>query len=365
MSLIKFFSLSVSLSEYYFSSDNLIGDFYVRHKMDEQGFVPITLVASFNRIQALSSDVDFIIEAVKDSPSVEIVDNFRVRPRVDPLQWPMREKEPMYKTNVPVGATPVLVAAPLASIPPPPMPKKVRTAPPAAKTMSATAAPFVSTIQATPNASSDSGEGDHSASGFGKSSDDNKAAPAEVSAAVANSEESTETNNNKEDNDSNLWKEVKRRSKQSKEAAGSHDSNSGGLKLAGQAIQAAAAATTTHNSKEPQVSGGGGANKKSAETTTAKAPTTQKSSSTSAKEELDFQFDEELDLPVSSRVNNFSEYHSDDDSDYELPDRDINKILIVTQVPAHRAPKVRIAITTDKSHNLILPQMIQSSIYLP
>lgn len=113
------------------------------------------------------------------------------------------------------------------------------------------------------------------------------------------------------------------------------------------------------------MSGGGGANKKSAETTTAKAPTTQKSSSTSAKEELDFQFDEELDLPVSSRVNNFSEYHSDDDSDYELPDRDINKILIVTQVPAHRAPKVRIANTTDKSHNLILPQMIQSSIYLP
>lgn len=318
----------------------------MRHKMDEQGFVPITLVASFNRIQGLSSDVDFIIEAVKDSPAVEIVDNFRVRPRVDPLQWPMREKEPMYKTNVPVGATPVLVAAPLASIPPPPMPKKVRTAP--AKTMSATAAPFVSTIQTTTTAaaggaSSDAAQADHSASGFGKSNDE-KAAPVDV--VAENGEELAESqgNKNKEDNDSNLWKEVKRRSKQSKEAAGSHDSNSGGLKLAGQAIQAAAAAatTTTQSSNEqPQGSGGGGggADKKSSEKA---AATTQKSSSTSAKEELDFQFDEELDLPVSSRVNNFSEYHSDDDSDYELPDRDINKILIVTQVPAHRAPKVRI-----------------------
>lgn len=51
------------------------------------------------------------------------------------------------------------------------------------------------------------------------------------------------------------------------------------------------------------------------------------------KEELDFQFDEELETEISrsgGRLNNFSEL-SEDESDFELSDRDINKILIVTQ----------------------------------
>lgn len=56
------------------------------------------------------------------------------------------------------------------------------------------------------------------------------------------------------------------------------------------------------------------------------------------KEDLDFQFDEELEMPIVGRVNNFTDNWSDDESDYELSDRDINKILIVTQV-RHRAPK--------------------------
>lgn len=58
------------------------------------------------------------------------------------------------------------------------------------------------------------------------------------------------------------------------------------------------------------------------------------------KEELDFQFDEELmdPIPATGRVNNFTEHYSDDDeSDYEFADRDINKLLIVSQV--HRVPK--------------------------
>lgn len=43
-------------------------------------------------------------------------------------------------------------------------------------------------------------------------------------------------------------------------------------------------------------------------------------------------------IPASGRVNNFTDHYSDDDeSDYEFADRDINKLLIVSQV--HRAPK--------------------------
>jgi la-related protein 1 len=51
------------------------------------------------------------------------------------------------------------------------------------------------------------------------------------------------------------------------------------------------------------------------------------------KEELDFQFDEELESAISlsgGRLNQFSEL-SEDESEWEVSDIDINKILIVTQ----------------------------------
>lgn len=57
------------------------------------------------------------------------------------------------------------------------------------------------------------------------------------------------------------------------------------------------------------------------------------------KEELDFQFDEEIDIPHGGgRANHFTDNWSDDEgSDFELSDKDINKLLIVTQVK--RPPK--------------------------
>lgn len=50
-------------------------------------------------------------------------------------------------------------------------------------------------------------------------------------------------------------------------------------------------------------------------------------------EELDFMFDEEMEQ-IEGRKNAFTDW-SDDDSDYEIDDRDVNKILIVTQTPPH------------------------------
>lgn len=53
------------------------------------------------------------------------------------------------------------------------------------------------------------------------------------------------------------------------------------------------------------------------------------------REELDFQFDEEtMDIPAAKQ-NRFSE-KVDDESDYELSDGEINKILIITP---HRPKK--------------------------
>ncbi|RWW07611.1 hypothetical protein BHE74_00037627 [Ensete ventricosum] len=37
--------------DYYFSSDNLCKDVFLRQKMDEQGWVPISLIAGFNRVR--------------------------------------------------------------------------------------------------------------------------------------------------------------------------------------------------------------------------------------------------------------------------------------------------------------------------
>lgn len=51
---------SLPPSEYYFSVDNLERDFFLRRKMDADGFLPITLIASFHRVQALTTDISLI-----------------------------------------------------------------------------------------------------------------------------------------------------------------------------------------------------------------------------------------------------------------------------------------------------------------
>ncbi|XP_039301629.1 la-related protein 1-like, partial [Nilaparvata lugens] len=57
------------------------------------------------------------------------------------------------------------------------------------------------------------------------------------------------------------------------------------------------------------------------------------------REELDFQFDEELDVPsLTGRQKQFTDWSEDESDDYELSDHEINKLLIVTQT-SYRAPK--------------------------
>lgn len=75
--------------EYYFSEENLLRDFFLRRKMDAQGFLPITLIASFHRVQILTMDVGLVIEAIMESDKLELVDGFKVRTKIDPLKWPI------------------------------------------------------------------------------------------------------------------------------------------------------------------------------------------------------------------------------------------------------------------------------------
>uniref|UniRef100_A0A182Q6Q4 HTH La-type RNA-binding domain-containing protein n=1 Tax=Anopheles farauti TaxID=69004 RepID=A0A182Q6Q4_9DIPT len=75
--------------EYYFSEENLNRDFYLRRKMDPEGFLPVTLIASFHRVQALTDDIDIIIEAIKESDKLELVEDYKVRTSTNPTAWPI------------------------------------------------------------------------------------------------------------------------------------------------------------------------------------------------------------------------------------------------------------------------------------
>ena len=57
-----FLIFGLFFSEYYFSRENLQKDFFLRRKMDSEGYLPVTLVASFNRVRSLTNDVTFIVQ---------------------------------------------------------------------------------------------------------------------------------------------------------------------------------------------------------------------------------------------------------------------------------------------------------------
>lgn len=76
--------------EYYFSKDNLQRDFFLRRKMSSDGFLPVSLIASFNRVQQLSQDITFIVASVETSDIVECKDGILIRPKDDPESWPLK-----------------------------------------------------------------------------------------------------------------------------------------------------------------------------------------------------------------------------------------------------------------------------------
>lgn len=84
--------------EYYFSEENLQRDFFLRRKMDKEGYLPISLIASFHRVQALTLNVKDIIESLKKSEKIELSeDNKKVRPKNEPAKWPIMDQ--MFNLN--------------------------------------------------------------------------------------------------------------------------------------------------------------------------------------------------------------------------------------------------------------------------
>ncbi|CAG9577592.1 unnamed protein product [Danaus chrysippus] len=75
--------------EYYFSPDNLARDFFLRRKMSPDGTIPVTLIASFHRVRALTADVQLVLDAIRDSDRLQLIGGFKVRTAFEPTKWPI------------------------------------------------------------------------------------------------------------------------------------------------------------------------------------------------------------------------------------------------------------------------------------
>jgi len=81
------------------------------------------------------------------------------------------------------------------------------------------------------------------------------------------------------------------------------------------------------------------------------------------REELDFQFDEELDVPTG-RHNTFTDWSEDESDDFELSDHEINNLLIVTQTSQPPRPRKHDGYdrTGDKTSRVKLTQDLEQAI---
>jgi la-related protein 1 len=61
--------------EYYFSDENLSKDQYLKSNMDDDGYVPLAKINSFRRIQQLRADTSMVLEAVKASSKLLVIES--------------------------------------------------------------------------------------------------------------------------------------------------------------------------------------------------------------------------------------------------------------------------------------------------
>lgn len=85
--------------DYYFSIENLLKDMYLRGKMDSDGWVELTILASFNRLRqmlvapwGMGADLLLLGEGVATSPQLELDSTMtRVRRRDNWEQWVLED----------------------------------------------------------------------------------------------------------------------------------------------------------------------------------------------------------------------------------------------------------------------------------
>ncbi|KAI7738349.1 hypothetical protein M8C21_008412 [Ambrosia artemisiifolia] len=78
----------VNQIDFYFSNDNLVRDTFLRRNMDEQGWVPVGLIAGFKKVSYLTDNVQLILDAMRTSTVVEVQGD-KLRRRNDWMKWIM------------------------------------------------------------------------------------------------------------------------------------------------------------------------------------------------------------------------------------------------------------------------------------
>ncbi|KAK4201239.1 hypothetical protein QBC40DRAFT_61538 [Triangularia verruculosa] len=98
--------------EFYFSVDNLCRDFYLRKHMDGQGFVPLSVIADFSRVKAMTEDLAMLRSVCMTLVNTEFVvgeDKIeRLRSRHDKLHnfiLPEAERHSYQRNNGPASYT--------------------------------------------------------------------------------------------------------------------------------------------------------------------------------------------------------------------------------------------------------------------
>ncbi|XVE94519.1 hypothetical protein REPUB_Repub02eG0015700 [Reevesia pubescens] len=72
--------------DYYFSDANLVKDEFLKSNMDDQGWVAISLIAGFPRVNSLTSNIQLILDSLRGSTVVEVQDD-KVRRRNEWMKW--------------------------------------------------------------------------------------------------------------------------------------------------------------------------------------------------------------------------------------------------------------------------------------
>ncbi|XP_060790770.1 la-related protein 1B isoform X2 [Neoarius graeffei] len=275
--------------EYYFSLHNLERDFFLRRKMDAKGFLPISLIAGFRRIQALTTDISLIMEAVKSSDVVELVDE-RIRRKDDPEHWPI----PGPPANSSHTDFSQLIHCPEF------IPGQTFTSLTAVLTSPASQT-TVEPPPATNGQLNDSSDTD-------AKPQSEESSTVESKSVSSSDERTTEGLSIRAPDPESQWVQVEKR----------HKNTSGKNKP-----------SETHHHHLPPSS-----MSEPSLLTERSTPVQTNPPLEADQEELDFLFDEEMEQLAAPRKNTFTDW-SDDDSDGELDDSDVNKILIVTQTPPH------------------------------
>ena len=113
MQHITLFDMVTTQMEYYFSLDNLCKDMFLRKHMDSQGYVFLSVLAGFNRIVQLTTDIELIRYVCLNSQKIEFKpgplwqdgrDRLRAREDWDKFVLSMEQRDPSAQVDAPPPA---------------------------------------------------------------------------------------------------------------------------------------------------------------------------------------------------------------------------------------------------------------------